>query len=107
MSDDPGQQSFYQDAQRALQDEFDTRRLADVHEVSIVQSGIDDDRKAFIESRDFFFLSTVGDDGWPTVSYKGGPVGVVHVPELRRQWHVHVDGQHRSDRKNRDVVHRF
>ncbi|MFT6293270.1 MAG: putative pyridoxine 5'-phosphate oxidase superfamily flavin-nucleotide-binding protein [Ilumatobacter sp.] len=81
MSDDPEQQSFYRDAQRALQDEFDTRRLADVHEMSIVQSGIDDDRKAFIESRDFFFLSTVGDDGWPTVSYKGGPVGVVHVED--------------------------
>jgi predicted pyridoxine 5'-phosphate oxidase superfamily flavin-nucleotide-binding protein len=72
---------FYGPAQRALQDEFDTRRLADVHQMSIVADGIDDDRRAFIESRDFFFLSTVGADGWPTVSYKGGPTGVVRVED--------------------------
>ena len=72
---------FYGEAQRALQDEFDTRRIADAHQLSIVAEGIDDDRKAFIESRDFFFLSTVGADGWPTVSYKGGPTGVVHVED--------------------------
>jgi predicted pyridoxine 5'-phosphate oxidase superfamily flavin-nucleotide-binding protein len=46
-----------------------------------VSEGIDDDRRAFIESRDFFFLSTVGADGWPTVSYKGGPIGVVQVED--------------------------
>jgi predicted pyridoxine 5'-phosphate oxidase superfamily flavin-nucleotide-binding protein len=72
---------LYGPSQRALQDEFDTRRLADAHQMSIVSEGIDDDRKAFIESRDFFFLSTVGADGWPTVSYKGGPVGVVQVED--------------------------
>ncbi len=78
-SNDPT--SFYGDAQRALQDRFDTRQLADVHQLSIVAPGIDEDRKAFIESRDFFFLSSVGADGWPTVSYKGGPTGVVHVED--------------------------
>lgn len=78
MSDD-----FYGDAQRALQDAFDTRQLADAHQLSIIAEGIDDDRKAFIESRDFFFLSTVGADGFPTVSYKGGPTGVVHVEDER------------------------
>lgn len=72
---------FYGDAQRHLQDEFDTRRLADMHTASIVAPGIDDDRRAFIESRDFFFLTTIGPDGFPTVSYKGGPIGVVHVED--------------------------
>jgi predicted pyridoxine 5'-phosphate oxidase superfamily flavin-nucleotide-binding protein len=72
---------FYGPTQRILQDEFDTRRLADAHELTTVAEGIDDDRKAFIESRDFFFLSTVGADGWPTVSYKGGPTGVVQVED--------------------------
>lgn len=51
--------------------------------MTIVAEGIDDDRKEFIESRDFFFLSTVGADGWPTVSYKGGPTGVVQVEDER------------------------
>lgn len=72
---------MYSEAQRGLQDEFDTRRLADIHEATIVAPGIDDDRRAFIESRDFFFLTTVGPDGFPTVSYKGGPTGVVHVED--------------------------
>jgi len=72
---------FYGPGQRALQDEFDTRRLADAHQLTIVSDAIDDDRKSFIESRDFFFLSTVGADGWPTVSYKGGPTGVVQVED--------------------------
>ena len=76
MSDD-----FYGPFQRSLQDDFDTRRLADAHRMTIVADGIDDDRRRFIESRDFFFLSTVGGDGWPTVSYKGGPTGVVRVED--------------------------
>ncbi len=74
---------IYSPSQRALQDEFDTRRLADAHQMTIIADGIDDDRRAFIESRDFFFLSTVGPDGWPTVSYKGGPTGVVQVEDER------------------------
>ena len=74
-------QHLYGDTQRTLQDHFDTRGLADVHTLTIMQPTIDDAQRAFIESRDFFFLSTVGDDGWPTVSYKGGPVGVVGVED--------------------------
>ncbi len=71
--------SFYTDAQRALQDEFGTRPLADVVEAATVATELGDEHVAFIESRDFFFLSTVSGDGEPTVSYKGGDVGVVSV----------------------------
>lgn len=81
QGDPSGTTDLYGDAHRVLQDRFDTRQLADVLELAIVAPGIDEDRKTFIESRDFFFLSTVGADGWPTVSYKGGPTGVVHVED--------------------------
>ncbi|MFK7916769.1 MAG: pyridoxamine 5'-phosphate oxidase family protein [Ilumatobacter sp.] len=81
MTNSADTSNFYGDAQRALQQQFGTRQLADAHELSIVAPGIDDDRKAFIESRDFFFLTSVGADGWPTVSYKGGPTGVVQVED--------------------------
>lgn len=70
---------FYSDDQRELQDQFETRTLADTLEASIVHSEIPDEHAAFIGSRDFFFLSTVNDAGEPTVSYKGGPAGVVKV----------------------------
>ena len=71
--------SLYGDQQRALQDRFDSRTLADVLEAVIVQPEIDDEAKAFIESRSFFFLSTVDAQGHPTVSHKGGAPGFVKV----------------------------
>ncbi len=70
---------IYGDEQRALQERFDTSNLAAAFEGTIFNETIDDDNRTFIESRDFFFLSTVDAGGWPTVSYKGGPVGLVRV----------------------------
>jgi predicted pyridoxine 5'-phosphate oxidase superfamily flavin-nucleotide-binding protein len=63
----------------ALPDRFDTRRLADNVETRVVLTEIPPDHKAFIESRDMFFLSTVDHQGRPTVSYKGGDPGFVRV----------------------------
>ena len=56
---------FYGDAQRVLQDQFDSRTVADVLAAVIVQPAIDDEAKQFIESRSFFFLSTVDAGGHP------------------------------------------
>lgn len=72
--------SIYADAHRALQDQFDSRRLADRLEQAIITDRLNNAaHTAFIESRDFFFLSTVNRRGEPTVSHKGGPVGFVRV----------------------------
>ncbi len=71
--------SFYGEAQRALQASFDSTNMADVHAATIISDTISDEQRAFIESRDFFFLSTVNAEGWPTVSYKGGAPGFVKV----------------------------
>ncbi len=73
--------SIYSDRQRALQDRLDTRRLADFIEAGLVHDIISPEEKAFIESRDMFFLSTVDGNGQPTVSYKGGAPGFVRVRE--------------------------
>lgn len=70
-------EALYRDAQRALQDKFATRNLADTVSKVIVHDTVTDEDKAFIQSRDFFFLSSVSADGWPTVSYKGGAPGLV------------------------------
>lgn len=70
---------FYSDQHRTLQDRFDTRRLADLLEEAIVHDAFTPQDQAFIESRDMFFLSTLGADGCPTVSYKGGAPGFVKV----------------------------
>lgn len=71
--------TFYTDAQRRLQRRFESERLAETMEAAIVSSEIDASHKAFIESRDFFFLSSVNAEGEPTVSHKGGDVGTVRV----------------------------
>ena len=81
MTETSGAEPFYGESQRSFQDQFDTRRLADVHEAVIVQNLIAEDQREFIQSRDFFFLSTVDIDGWPSVSYKGGPVGFAKVED--------------------------
>lgn len=70
---------LYSEQHRVLQDEFDSRKLADLLEKIHVQPQIDEEGAAFIESRSFFFLSTVSPDGQPTVSHKGGAAGFVRV----------------------------
>jgi len=64
---------------RALQDRFQSRPIADRIEEIAVKTEIGPDERAFVESRDFFFLTTIDDRGRPTVSYKGGGVGFVRV----------------------------
>jgi hypothetical protein len=71
--------STYSPASRALQDRFDTRRLADrLAEVKVHTEFTADDRQ-FIERLDMFFLATVDATGQPTCSYKGGDPGFVKV----------------------------
>ncbi len=74
---------LYGPVHRALQDRFDTRRLADNVEARLVLPEIPPEHKAFIESRDMFFLSTIDHAGRPTVSYKGGDPGFVRVLDPR------------------------
>jgi uncharacterized protein len=70
---------IYSPASRALQDTFDTRRLADrLADVKVHDRFTADDRE-FIERLDMFFLATVDATGQPTCSYKGGDPGFVTV----------------------------
>ncbi len=71
--------AIYGDQHRTLQQTFDTSRLADRIEGAIVRPDIPHDHKAFIESRDMFFLASVDHRGFPTCSYKGGAPGFVRV----------------------------
>ena len=70
---------LYGDNHRSLQEQFDSRRLADVIEKVAMETEVVGAHKDFIESRDMFFLSTVDHQGRPTVSYKGGDPGFVKV----------------------------
>ena len=70
---------LYGPQHRVLQDHFASRAMADRIEAIAAKTEIDEAARAFIESRDMFFLSTVDHQGRPTVSYKGGDPGFVRV----------------------------
>ncbi len=75
--------TIYHRGNRDLQDQYDTRRLADRLEDLLVSDTIGPSDAAFISEVDHFFLSTVSPEGVPTVGYKGGAAGFVRVLDER------------------------
>jgi len=69
----------YHAGSRRLQDQFDTRRLADRIAERLVKDRLGPEERAFIESVDFFFLATADAEGRPSCSYKGGDPGFVRA----------------------------
>jgi predicted pyridoxine 5'-phosphate oxidase superfamily flavin-nucleotide-binding protein len=75
----PMTDTTYHAGMRALQDRFDTRRLADRLDERLGRSVFSDRDKAFIERCAMFFLATADAQGRPDCSYKGGNPGFVRV----------------------------
>jgi len=82
----------YHDGSRSLQDQFDTRALADRIDELLVSATISEHDQAFIEARDMFFLATADTEGRPTCSYKGGEPGFVRVLDERTLAFPNYDG---------------
>lgn len=74
---------LYRPSHRALQQQFDTERLADRIESRLFREVLTDEDQAFITRLDMFFLATADADGFPSCSYKGGDPGFVRVPDAR------------------------
>lgn len=83
---------IYYEGQRKLQDQFDTRRLADRLDEAIVKDHIDANDRAFIERMDMFFIATVDAGGHANCSYKGGEPGFVRVVDERTIAFPNFDG---------------
>jgi uncharacterized protein len=83
---------IYDENHLKLQTEFETDKLAAAVENIIVHDEVMDDDKAFIESRDMFFLSTIDAGGKPTVSYKGGDPGFIRVVDNKTLAFPSYDG---------------
>ena len=75
---------MYHEGNRALQDAFGSRALADRLDEKLRRSQFNDDDAAFIASLSFFFLATADAEGRPDCSFKGGPPGFARVaaPDL-------------------------
>lgn len=83
---------IYHDGNRQLQDQFDTRRLADRLDEAIVQDSIMPSDKDFIERLDMFFIATVDERGHANCSYKAGDPGFVRVLDERILAFPNYDG---------------
>lgn len=71
--------ALYGKGARDLQDQFDSRRLADRLAELTVHERLDDGDIALIGDQAAVWVATVDADGWPDVSYKGGNPGFVEV----------------------------
>jgi uncharacterized protein len=69
----------YHEGHRRLQDQFDSRRIADRLDEVTARTAFTDDDKTFIEGRLFFFVATASTAGYPTCNFKGGAPGFVRV----------------------------
>jgi uncharacterized protein len=88
MTDSP----MYHAGSRAIQDRFDSRRIADRLEQVTVHEELSPWDAEFIESASMFFLATADADGWPDCSYKGGRPGFVAVLDSRTLAFPSYDG---------------
>jgi len=69
---------MYHEGNRRLQDEFESRKIADrLDELARTRFSADD--QFFIESRALFLLATADAEGRPDCSHKGGMPGFVRV----------------------------
>jgi predicted pyridoxine 5'-phosphate oxidase superfamily flavin-nucleotide-binding protein len=85
--------SPYHEGSRRLQDQFDTRRLADrLDEKFLQRPVIGPDDRAFIERMDMFFLATTDAENRPQCSYKGGEPGFVRVLDEQTVAFPNYDG---------------
>jgi predicted pyridoxine 5'-phosphate oxidase superfamily flavin-nucleotide-binding protein len=70
---------MYHEGNRSLQDQFDSRRIADRLEEKLTRTAFTDDDRQFVEGAAYFFLATADADGRPDCSFKGGMPGFVRV----------------------------
>lgn len=83
---------MYHDGSRALQDQFETRQLADRLVDVLAHDLFTADDRAFIESRSMFFLATADPEGRPDCSYKGGAPGFVRIADPHTLAFPNYDG---------------
>jgi predicted pyridoxine 5'-phosphate oxidase superfamily flavin-nucleotide-binding protein len=69
---------LFHSGNRALQDQFGSRNLADRLQ-GIARTAFSEDDRAFIASLPYFFLASADAAGRPDCSFKGGPPGFVQV----------------------------
>ena len=69
----------FTDSVRQAQERYGTRRSYARMETAGDRYLLTDREASFIQSRDSFYMATVGENGWPYVQFRGGPKGFLKV----------------------------
>ena len=69
----------FTDSVKQAQEHYGTRRSYARMEKSGDRYQLTDAESAFIQTRDSFYLASVGENGWPYVQFRGGPQGFLKV----------------------------
>mgnify|MGYP005725621605 CR=1 FL=1 len=69
----------FTDSVKKIQEQYGSRKSYARVEVSGDQYMLTGRETSFIQSRDSFYMATVGENGWPYVQFRGGPKGFLKV----------------------------
>ena len=69
----------FTDSVKEVQEQFGSRKTYARMETSDDSYVLTSKEISFIQSRDSFYMATVGENGWPYVQYRGGPKGFLQV----------------------------
>ena len=64
---------------KQLQEQHGSRKQYERIAARDMDEGFGDFERDFLEQRDSFYMSTVGETGWPYVQHRGGPKGFLKV----------------------------
>ena len=69
----------FTDSVKKFQEQYGSRKSYARMEASGDRYVLTNREITFIQSRDSFYMATVGENGWPYVQYRGGPIGFLKV----------------------------
>jgi len=69
----------FNDSVKKVQEQFGSRKHYSRVENSADRFVLTVDEKDFISTRDSFYISSVGENGWPYMQHRGGPKGFLKV----------------------------
>ena len=72
-------QFAFTDAVKKLQEQYGSRKAYARMETAGDKYELTPRETSFIQSRDSFYMATVGENGWPYMQFRGGPKGFLRV----------------------------
>lgn len=82
----------FTDAVKALQELHGSRRTYSRMEQSRHTDGLSEQEIVFITERDSFYLSSIGENGYPYIQHRGGPAGFIKVLDANTLGIVDFEG---------------